>query len=144
MKPNLFIGAMLLVSFFSLGQDVFVEKKDSSNVEIYEYVDEFAEFPGGLEAYKKYLAENIIYPVSAVNKNIEGTVYICFIISKSGYITNVRVKKAIPDCDECSEEAIRVFKSMPRWKPGKYKGEIVNSYFNSKVTFKIPKPEIKQ
>ena len=125
MKPNLLIVAMLLFSFFSVGQDVFVEKKDSSKVEIYEYVDEIAEFPGGLEAYKKYLAENIIYPVSAVNKNIEGTVYVRFIVSKSGYITNVRVVKAIPDCDECSEEVIRVFKSMPRWKPGKYKGEIV-------------------
>ena len=136
MKPNLLIVAMLLFSFFSVGQDVFVEKKDSSKVEIYEYVDEFAEFPGGLEAYKKYLAENIIYPVSAVNKNIEGTVYVRFIVSKSGYITNVRVVKAIPDCDECSEEVIRVFKSMPRWIPAKNNGEIVDSYFNSKVTFK--------
>jgi periplasmic protein TonB len=144
MKTNLLILAMLLFSFFSIGQDDFVGKKDSSKVEIYEYVEEFAEFPGGPEALKKYLAENLNYPENAVNKNIEGTVYLRFIVSKSGYITNVRVVKAIPDCDECSEEVIRVYSSMPNWKPAKYKGEIVDSYFNSKVTFKIPKPEIKQ
>jgi TonB family protein len=144
MKPNLLIVAMLLFSFFSLGQDVFVGKKDSSNVEIYEYVEEFAEFPGGPEAFKKYLADNISYPVSAVTNKIEGTVYVRFVISDKGTVSNVRITKAIPNCDECNEEVIRVFKSMPRWKPAKYKGEIVDSYFNSKVTFKIPKPEIKQ
>ncbi len=144
MKTNLLILAMLLFSFFSIGQDVFVGKKDSSKVEIYEYVDEFAEFPGGLEAFKKYLAENVIYPENAVTNKIEGTVYVRFVISDKGTVSNVRITKAIPNCDECSEEVLRVFSSMPNWKPAKYKGEIVDSYFNSKVTFKIPKTEIKQ
>ena len=138
MKTNLLIIAMLLFSFFSVGQ------KDSTEVEIFEDYEEYAEFPGGPTALKKYLAENIIYPESAVKNKIEGSVYVRFLVTKNGEISNVQVKKSIPDCDECSEEAIRVFKTMPRWKPAKYKGEIVDSYFNSKVTFKIPKPEIKQ
>ena len=128
MKPNLFIGAMLLVSFFSVGQ------KDSTK--IHEYVEEFAEIPGGPAALKKYLAENLNYPESAIKKKNEGSVYVRFLVTKNGEISNLQVKKSIPDCSECSEEAIRVFKSMPRWIPAKNNGEIVDSYFNSKVTFK--------
>jgi protein TonB len=130
MKPNLFIGAMLLVSFFSVGQT------DSTEVEIFEDYEEYAEFPGGPAALKKYLAENLNYPESAIKKKIEGSVYVRFLVTKNGEISNLQVKKSIPDCSECSEEAIRVFKSMPRWIPAKNNGEIVDSYFNSKVTFK--------
>jgi protein TonB len=104
--------------------------------EVFEYVEEFAEFPGGPAALKKYLAENIIYPPTAVELGVQGTVFVRFIVSERGNISNVRVTKGIPDCDECSEEAIRVFKSMPDWKPAKNNGKNVNSYFNSKVTFK--------
>ncbi|MFM2040275.1 MAG: hypothetical protein RLZZ493_864 [Bacteroidota bacterium] len=138
MKTNLLIVAMLLFSFFSLGQ------KDSTEVEIFEDYEEYAEFPGGPAALKKYLVENLNYPESAITNKIEGSVYVRFLVTKNGEISNLQVKKSIPDCNECSDEAIRVFKSMPRWIPAKKNGEIVDSYFNSKVTFKIPKPEIKQ
>ncbi len=104
--------------------------------EVFEYVEEFAEFPGGPAALKKYLAENIIYPPTAVELGVQGTVFVRFIVSERGNISNVRVTKGIPDCDECSEEAIRVFRSMPDWKPAKNNGKNVNSYFNSKVTFR--------
>jgi periplasmic protein TonB len=104
--------------------------------EVFEYVEEFAEFPGGPAALKKYLAENITYPPTAVELGIQGTVFVRFIVSERGNISNVRVTRGIPDCDECSEEAIRVFKRMPDWKPAKNNGRNVNSYFNSKVTFR--------
>lgn len=104
--------------------------------EVFEYVEEFAEFPGGAAALKKYLSEKIVYPTTAVELGVQGTVFVRFIVSERGNISNVRVTKGIPDCDECSEEAIRVFKSMPDWKPAKNNGKNVNSYFNSKVTFK--------
>jgi protein TonB len=104
--------------------------------EVFEYVEEFAEFPGGAAALKKYLSEKIVYPPTAVELGVQGTVFVRFIVSERGNISNVRVTKGIPDCDECSEEAIRVFKSMPDWKPAKNNGKNVNSYFNSKVTFK--------
>ncbi len=128
MKTNLLIVAILLFSFFSVGQ--------TDSTKIHEYVEEYAEFPGGPAALKKYLAKNINYPESAVKKKIEGTVYVRFVITDKGTVSNVRITKAIPNCDECSEEVIRVFKSMRRWKPAKNNGKKVNSYFHSKVTFK--------
>jgi protein TonB len=117
------------------GEPTITEKPKEP--EIFEYVEEFAEFPGGPLALKKYLADNINYPASASELGIQGTVYVRFVVSEKGNISNVKVTKGIPDCDECSEEAIRVFKSMPDWRPGKNNGRYVNSFYNSKVTFKI-------
>ena len=128
MKTNLLIVAMLHFSFFSVGQ--------TDSTKIHEYVEEYAEFPGGPAALKKYLAENINYPESTIKKKIEGTVYVRFVITDKGTVPNVRIPQAIPNCNECSEEVIRVFKGMRRWKPAKNNGKKVNSYYNSKVTFK--------
>jgi protein TonB len=128
------------------GNDEFgqiVEEKDKptvidkpKEVEILEFVEEYAEFPGGPAALKKFLADNIVYPETAVELGVTGTVYVKFVVSDNGFISNVRVTKGIPDCPECGEEAIRVFKKMPQWKPAKNNGKDVNSYFSSKVTFK--------
>ncbi len=115
----------------------------STNVEeeILDMVEEFAEFPGGPGALKTYLAQNIVYPQTALDMNIQGTIYVKFVVSKLGTISNVKVMKGIEDCPECSTEAIRVFRAMPKWKPARNNNKDVNSYFNSKVKFVIPEPE---
>lgn len=114
--------------------EVKIEKP--KEVEILEFVEEFAEFPGP-GTLKEYLANNIQYPQTAVELGISGTVYVRFVVSDEGYISNVKVTKGIPDCPECSDAAIKVFKASPRWKPAKNNGKAVNSYYNSKVTFKV-------
>jgi periplasmic protein TonB len=104
---------------------------------IYDIVDENAEPPGGMAALKKYLAENIQYPQTAVEMNLEGKCYLQFVVSENGYISNVKVKKGVPDCPECDKEAIRVLKGMPKWSPGKINGKAVNSTFSLPVSFKL-------
>lgn len=112
-----------------------VEKKDPPK--IYDFVDETAEFPGGMIELKKYLAEHIKYPQTAVEMGLEGKCYLTFVVSENGYISNVKVKRGVTDCKECDEEAVRVVKSMPKWKPGKVNGKDVNSTFSLPVTFKL-------
>lgn len=111
-----------------------VEKKEEV---IYDIVDEPAEPPGGMAALKRYLAENIKYPQTAVEMGLEGKCYLQFVVSENGYISNVRVKKGVTDCPECDQEAIRVVKSMPKWTPGKVNGKAVNSTFSLPVSFKL-------
>lgn len=111
-----------------------VEKKEEI---IYDIVDEPAEPDGGMAALKRYLAENIKYPQTAVEMGLEGKCYLQFVVSENGYISNVKVKKGVTDCPECDQEAIRVVKSMPRWKPGKINGKAVNSTFSLPVSFKL-------
>lgn len=116
-------------------QEPIYEKRQEE--EIFTIVDEPAEYPGGNSALKAYLKENLLYPVSAREFAIEGKVYVRFIISKNGEISNVAVLRGIPDCIECDKEAIRLIKSMPKWKPSKINGKEVNSTYNLPITFKI-------
>jgi TonB family protein len=91
---------------------------------------------GGSEAVKKYIVRNLYYPDEAVDKKIEGKVYIKFLVSKTGDITDVTVKKssgyAILD-----EEAVRIIKEMPKWSPAHLDGEIVESNFSIPISFKL-------
>jgi periplasmic protein TonB len=104
---------------------------------VYTYVDEPAEFPGGTAALKRYLAENMKYPQTAVELGLEGKCYLQFVVSASGNISNVTVQRGVPDCPECDKEAVRVVKSMPKWRPGKNGGKEVHSTFNLPVVFKL-------
>lgn len=103
------------------------------------YVDEPAEFPGGMEKFKPYLRDQLNYPQIAIELGLEGKCYTKFVVSKTGEISNVTVEKGVPDCKECDKEAVSVIKGMPRWKPGKIKGRAVDSYFNLPITFKLAK-----
>lgn len=114
-------------------KEVVVEKKE----EIFTYVDEPAEFPGGMAAMRKYLGENINYPQTAKELGLEGKCYLQFVVSANGNISNVEVKRGVPDCPECDKEAVRVVKGMPHWKPGKNGGKAVHSTFNLPVSFTL-------
>lgn len=113
------------------------EKIEKEKEIIYDIVDEPAEPNGGMAALKKYLAENIKYPQTAVEMGLQGKCYLQFVVSENGYISNVKVKKGVTDCPECDQEAIRVVKGMPRWTPGKINGKAVNSTFSLPVSFKL-------
>ncbi len=104
---------------------------------IYSVTDEIPEFIGGREAMNKYLSENLVYPESAKKKRIEGKVYLKFVVSETGNVSNVKVQKGIADCQECDAEAVRVVNNMPDWKPAKTNGKPVNSWYNLPVSFKI-------
>ncbi len=118
------IICFIFVSMFSFSQ---TEK-------VYNIVEEYAEFIGGPKALKEFLTDNLKFPETSQN---EGVVYLKFVVSHEGVISNVKVTKGIEECPECSIEAIRVFMLMSDWKPAKINGKNVSSYFNSKVKFQM-------
>ncbi len=100
-------------------------------------VDQMPEFPGGQEALDKYIQENLRcgeminkYQVDAVGK-----IFVGFIIEPDGSITNVRVLRGL--YKHYDEEAIRVVKSMPKWKPGMQNGEAVRVSYLIPINFKL-------
>lgn len=103
--------------------------------EIFHVVEEEPEFPGGMEALYKYLGESIKYPQLAKENNIEGKVYVTFVVEKDGSIANPRILRDIGG--GCGNEAIRVVKAMPKWKAGKQRGKNVRVQFNLPVSFKL-------
>ena len=103
--------------------------------EVANVADESPEFPGGMEALYKYLAENIHYPEQAKKDQIQGRVFITFVVEKDGSITDAKVVRGIGG--GCDEEALRVVNAMPKWTPGKMRGEVVRVNFNLPITFKL-------
>jgi len=93
------------------------------------------EFPGGQEAMRQYLMKNLVYPSDALANNVGGRVYLRFQITEDGSISTVKVQRGIPDCQECDEEAVRVVKSMPKWKPAESNGKPVSSWYNLPIRF---------
>jgi TonB family protein len=108
---------------------------DVDGLSIHTYLYTPAEYPGGITALKQYLIETIVYPESARTAGIQGTVIVKFIVNVDGNISNVVVKKGIPNCTECEKEALRVVNTMPKWVPGKNNGKVVDSFFSLPVRF---------
>jgi protein TonB len=99
------------------------------------FTDEKPIFPGGDPGLFKYLETQIKYPIRASEAHIEGIVYISFVVDKEGRIKDAKVLHGIGW--GCDEEALRVIKSMPVWKPGKTNGKALSVLFNIPVHFKI-------
>jgi TonB family protein len=94
-------------------------------------------FPGGEEARIKFMMENLKYPQDAMKKGISGKVFVSFIVKADGSITDVKILRGIGG--GCDEEAMRVVKLMPKWKPGMSKGVPADVIFNLPVTFALEK-----
>lgn len=124
-------------TFAEITTDIKQPVIDNTPPPIETFVEEEAEFPGGYAEMMKYFGKNMKYPEIAVQANIEGKANVRFVVEKDGSIGNVTVLKGVPNCKECDQEAIRVIKGMPKWKPGKNGGKAVRSYYSMPVTFKL-------
>lgn len=96
---------------------------------------EMPEFPGGETGLNKYLAENIVYPIAAIENGYQGAVYISFVIKSDGSVTDIILLRG--QGGGLNEEALRVVGLMPKWKPGLRKGKPVRVLFNMPIYFKL-------
>jgi TonB family protein len=93
------------------------------------------EFQGGESQREDFLIKNIRYPQEARLKNIEGTVYINFIISQTGELESFKIIKGVNEL--LDNEVIRMTQTMPRWSPGLEHGIPVRVSFNMPVKFRL-------
>lgn len=112
-----------------------IEENETEEMEIFSVVEESPDFPGGDAARIRFLQEKIRYPQIARESGIQGTVYVTFVVEKDGSVTDVRILRGIGG--GCDEEAIRVIKSMPKWKVGKQRGKPVRVQFNMPIKFTL-------
>ena len=103
---------------------------------VFVIVESMPEFPGGQQALFKYLSENVKYPVIAQENGIQGRVICQFVVNKDGSIVDVEVVRSGGD-PSLDKEAVRVIKSMPKWKPGKQRGKPVRVKYTVPVNFKL-------
>lgn len=110
-----------------------VEEVDDDR--IYDAVEENASFPGGDAACLKWLQDNIRYPSICQEQGVQGRVIVSFVVNRDGSIVDINVVRS-PD-EHLSDEAVRVVKLMPKWKPAKQGNRTVRSKFNLPVMFRL-------
>lgn len=109
---------------------------EAENVdEIFLVVEQTAVPKGGMEGFYKYVNSVIKYPAQARRMNIEGRVFVEFVVDKTGSVADVVAVKGIGA--GCDEEAIRVVKNSPPWSPGKQRGKPVKQRMVLPITFKL-------
>ncbi len=102
----------------------------------YKVVEVMPEFPGGNGAMMKYLKENLKYPEDAKKNGVQGTVVVRFVVKADGTVDEVKVMKGLES--SLDSEAMRLVKSLPKFKPGTKGGEPVDVWYTLPVMFKIP------
>ena len=120
-----------------------IEKDAASENEgtVYSTVEQMPMFPGGMQAAMEFLGKNMKYPVAAQKAKIEGRVIVQFVVDKDGSITKAQVVNSVSP--ELDAEAIRVVNLMPKWNPGKQRGQEVPVMFTMPITFRLQTPQPK-
>lgn len=109
--------------------------KDAEAKKIYEVVEENAQFPGGDTECNKWLSEHIQYPASAQEQGIQGRVILEFVVETDGSLSDIKVNRS-PD-PSLSQEAVRIVKMMPKWKPAHQNDKAVRSRFTLPIMFRL-------
>ena len=103
--------------------------------EVFLVVENLPEYPGGMQELMKYLQKEMKYPKEAQDKGIQGRVIVQFIVKKDGSIIEPEVVKPVDPLLDA--EAVRVVNAMPKWNPGKQRGQAVNVRFTLPVMFRL-------
>jgi len=116
-------------------EDEIIEIEEEDDEEFFMVVENMPEFPGGDLGLMKYIQKNVRYPPIAKEYNITGKVYVSFIVDKSGSVTNVKIVRGVDK--NLDAEAVRVVKSLPKYKPGKQRGKAVRVMFTIPINFTL-------
>ncbi|WP_186757946.1 M56 family metallopeptidase [Echinicola salinicaeni] len=113
----------------------FNKPSQKSNNEVFDVVEDMPAPYGGMNNWNDYLASSLRYPEQAKEKGVEGTVYVTFVVDKTGELKDPQILRGIGS--GADEEAIRVIKNADKWKPGKQNGTAVNVRMKVPIKFAI-------
>ncbi|WP_010662621.1 energy transducer TonB [Marinilabilia salmonicolor] len=113
--------------------EIFLQKSDTTN--LYWKLDEDPGFPGGESAFREYFVENLSYPVASQQNGVQGKVFVLFIIEKDGTFSAVQATNKYDG--NLEKAAVELVRNMPKWNPGKVKGDIVRSLMILPVNFTL-------
>lgn len=139
LKSTLTIAAVFCCAIFSVNAQSKpkLNKPNPDANMVFTAVEKAAEFPGGLEAFGNYMAKTVKYPAAARNKNVQGKVFVQFVVEKDGSLTGMKVLRGIGS--GCDQEAMRAVLAGPKWKPGQQNGKVVRSTYTLPVSFQLAK-----
>ena len=137
----------LSVGLLGASQVALAQTPDSLRMDTIEKVDEEAEifgmveqmpcFRGGEQKLFEFIGNNVVYPQEAKDAGVEGKVFVEFYIEKDGTVCDAKVLRGIGY--GCDEEALRVVGLMPKWRPGKQRGQCLRVRYVLPIKFELSK-----
>ncbi|QNK62599.1 TonB family protein [Pedobacter sp. PAMC26386] len=108
-----------------------------TEAKVYDFVsiDTQPGFPGGMDHFYAYLHKAVRYPAEAVKNNIQGKVFLSFIVEKTGELKDIKVERKLGWGTD--EEAVRLLSSSPKWTPGTQDGVPVRVKYNIPISFTL-------
>jgi TonB family protein len=134
LMPAIALG-LTLVSFNSnktIVSKIVVNEQDT----VYDFAQKNPEYPGGHKAMVDFIVNHIKYPEVAKKNGVEGTVYVMFVVKKTGILADFNIGNKIDE--DLGNEALRVVKLMPKWTPGEQDGKKVDVQYTLPIKFKLP------
>lgn len=137
------LNKIAVISYLSKPAEAENVIENDPDKKIYDFVsiEKQPEFPGGIAKFYKYLGGAIKYPALAQDRNIQGKVFLSFVVEKSGLLSDIQITRGLGS--GIDEEAIRVLKESPRWNPGIQNGLAVRVKYNINVNFTLTDAESK-
>jgi protein TonB len=131
---------LFVLVVFMLTKNITHAQNNTSNDSIYNFenLDKEPVFNEGNGDLNEFIKKNIMYPKQSRKDQIEGKVYVQFVIEKNGKVTNIKILKGLNE--DCNKEVIRIVDKMPRWKPGEKNNQPVRTFFNLPVKFSLKSP----
>ncbi len=117
-------------------RDQMVEPISNEQPSIFTIVEKMPEFKGGTEALKKFIQDHLVYPKDAIEQEIQGTVYIKFVVRANGKLTNFEVLRSLlPSMSKAALDVVQL--TAGDWTPGEQNGKKVDVYYTIPVKFKF-------
>ena len=115
---------------------------DDKDDRVWNVVEQMPKFPGGDAGLMSFMKDNIKYPAEAEKAGKQGRVVVTFVVGKDGAVNNAKVVRSVDE--KLDAEALRVVNAMPKWQPGKQRGQEVNVMYTIPVTFRLATPAEKK
>jgi protein TonB len=133
-NPKLLFASFIVatsITFSAFAQDTV--KNVQSSKPIFTVIDQEPVFPGGDQAFLKYITNNLKYPEIAKLIGLKGKVFVSFVVDHDGTITDVKPIRCLGA--GCESEAVRVISMSPKWSPGMSKGKTVRVVYTIPINF---------
>ena len=128
-------GVIVIEGPTGKGPQGAVAAEDRTVYDVFEALEVQPTYPGGMDKFYQYLSKAIMYPAMAQENNIQGKVFLSFIIEKNGSLTDIKIERKLGYGTD--EEAVRVLKSSPKWMPGIQNGKAVRVKYNIPINFSL-------
>ena len=117
-------------------RDQMVEPISKEQPSIFTIVEKMPEFKGGTEALKTFINDHLVYPKDATEQEIQGTIYIKFVVRANGQLTNFEVLRSLlPSMSKAALDVVQL--TAGDWTSGEQNGKKVDVYYTIPVKFKF-------